>query len=121
MTKCVTCNLSNDNYVLSDEIDTTNNSNEIDNHSTSEISNTFIRYPPLIYNAFAALAIHDIKTYKYFYVVIVLVVVLNIFRNGHNLNIYNNRPKRYKGLHAMFKLTTSKAYGTELDSNDEEL
>ncbi|CAO3649824.1 unnamed protein product [Cunninghamella echinulata] len=45
----------------------------------------------------------------------------DIGKNNHSLNIYNNRPIRQTKLRAMFKLTTSKAYGTELDSSDEEL
>ncbi|CAO3649792.1 unnamed protein product [Cunninghamella echinulata] len=153
MAEDTTSNLSNDKHVLPDQIATANNSSEIDKHGTSETSNTFIRYPPLIYNKFAALDIHDIKIYKCGYICYKVLCRdcirgrtqhiwtspeyintelrkefeerfrkdfgYSIDKNNHSPNIYNNRPKRYTKVLATFKL--SKAYGTELDSSDEEL
>lgn len=44
----------------------------------------------------------------------------SVIVENNNKNIYNNRPRRSEKLRAMIKLKTSEAYGTELDSTDEE-
>ncbi|KAI9305089.1 hypothetical protein BJ944DRAFT_265813 [Cunninghamella echinulata] len=153
MVEDATSSLSNGEHVLPDQTDTTNSSNEVDNRDTSETSSTFIRYPPLIFGHYPALAIHDIeyyecgyKSYKvlcrnrwngtmYYWVSADRINAellkefeervrkdfgYDIGKNNHNLNIYNNRSKRQSKLRAMLKISTSKAYGTDLDSSDEE-